>query len=205
LMALNVFALGAHADDVEVMCGGALALHKSRGDRVVALILCSKYPLQADVTSEARTMEAKEGGRRLHVDEVNFGGLTDGSVSDSVETIKLVESYMHRDKPEVIYIPSDKDRHQDHRSAARAAQSAARYARKVLSCETPSASLNFNPTFFVDISQTFETKIYALKAYQSQFNGHSVDLNTVEAFARFRGTQAGTKFAEAFEPIRYLI
>ncbi|MCW3999864.1 MAG: PIG-L family deacetylase [Candidatus Bathyarchaeota archaeon] len=199
---MNVLVVAPHSDDAEVMCGGTVIRHIKNGDKVTFLILCSDY---LNAPSALRLAEAKESVRRLGVNDLVFGGLKDGNVTDCSNTVSLIDDCIEKSKATLIYTTSNKDRHQDHRNTCKAVESAARRDVDVLSCELPSVSQFFFPTLFVDISMSIKDKMHAIEAHTSQNNGHSLILPVIETMARFRGTQVYTEYAEAFEPIHYLI
>lgn len=199
---MNVLVVAPHADDAEIMCGGTIVHHIRNGDKVTFLILCSEY---LNAPSSLRQAEAKESVRRLGVNELAFGGLTNGSITDTSSTVSVIDEYIKKTKANLIYTTSTKDRHQDHRNTCRAVESRARHDVNLLSCEMPSGSQNFFPTFFVDISDSIKEKINAIEAHVSQNNGHSIVTSVIETMAKFRGSQVYTEYAEAFEPIHYLI
>jgi len=199
---MNVLVVAPHSDDAEIMCGGTIIRHIRNGDSVTFLILCSDY---LNAPSSLRLSEAKESVRRLGVNDLVFGGLKDGNITDCSDTVSLIDECIEKTSANLIYTTSNKDRHQDHRNTCRAVESAARRDIDVLSCELPSSSQNFFPTLFVDISDAIKDKMRAIEAHASQNNGHSIIISVIETMARFRGSQVYTEYAEAFEPIHYLI
>ncbi len=198
---MNVLAVGAHPDDVEIMCGGTLVKHVLRGDDVYILVLCNEY---LNSPAPVRQKEAMESGKRLGAKEIIFGNLKDGHVDHSIDTIRIIEEQIHRIDADTVYTTSVHDNHQDHINVAYATLSAARRHKRVLCCETPSTLQKFSPQIYVDISETFDWKIDALRAHESQI-GRSISLDAVTTISRFRGTQIFVAFAEAFEPHRYLL
>jgi LmbE family N-acetylglucosaminyl deacetylase len=121
-------------------------------------------------------------------------------------------------KPSVVFIPFP-DRHIDHRTVFDCAMVNTRpnkkfYPKFVLCYETlsethwnaPYIEPNFTPDFFINIDNTLKEKIKALNCYQSQIKGNqSRSIESVEALARFRGSQNGCKYAEGFKLIRAII
>ena len=117
--------------------------------------------------------------------------------------------------PKTVFIPFP-DRHIDHRTVFDCAMVNTRpnkknYPKLVLSYETlsethwnaPHIEPNFTPDFFIDISATIKTKLDALNCYKSQIKKNkSRSLDSIKALAKFRGSQNGCEFAEAFKLIR---
>jgi LmbE family N-acetylglucosaminyl deacetylase len=114
----------------------------------------------------------------------------------------VIEEALEACGADIVYTHSSGDSHQDHRATAAASLSACRRAQRILCYETPT-SLNFAPTVFVDAEGLVEGKLQLLRAHLSQVlkNG-LVDLEAVEAQARYRGFQARLRHAEAFEASR---
>jgi len=116
-----------------------------------------------------------------------------------------------------VYIPHKGDIHHDHPSIFQSSMVAMRpnskhYVKKILSYETLSETewgypRNFQPTLYVDISDTIDVKIEAMKAYASELKQypHPRSIEIIEALAKKRGSEVGLKYAEAFEIIKEII
>jgi len=200
-----VLAIGAHPDDVELGCAGTLALHKAKGDKVYLLILTRG---EASGDPEIREKECRESAKILGASDVFLGGLKDTMVQDGRETIDVIENVLRRVKPDLAYAPSCKDTHQDHRKTGYAAMSACRRVRILLLYEGASTQRDFSPQVFVDITQSFETKLNATGVFGSQMHNHNGGyrkaVKAIEGLARYRGYQAGVEVAEAFEVGKFI-
>ena len=136
-----------------------------------------------------------------------IGGLPDTGVTDGRETIDVIENILNKVKPDIVYAPSNKDTHQDHRNAGYAILSACRRCRIILLYEGASTQRDFNPQVFVDIKDTIQTKLNATRVFGSQVGNHgmySKAMKAVEGLAKFRGYQAGVEVAEAFEVGKFI-
>ncbi|MHC1586634.1 MAG: PIG-L deacetylase family protein [Candidatus Hecatellaceae archaeon] len=198
---MKILVIGAHPDDPEIMCGGAIYLHRLKGDHV-RIVVATDGHLGGD--PEVRRKEAYDAAVALDVKDVTFLDLPEGEVTDTYPTIKLLEPVIFEFKPDIIYTHTVKDRHQDHRSIALATFSAARRFNRILTCETPATTPDFSPTLYVDISKVFSVKLNALKFHRSQ-HGKSIDLDLITHLARYRGSHIGVEYAEAFEPYKFLL
>jgi LmbE family N-acetylglucosaminyl deacetylase len=213
---LKILAIGAHPDDVEIGCGGALVLFKRKGHEIFILVLTKG---EASGDPKVREKECKKAASIIGADELIFGNLQDTRITDGIKTILTIENVINRIGPDIIFAHSWKDGHQDHRNAGMATLSAARNSKKILLYESPAALREFCPQVFVDISEAFDVKLKALTCFGSQankiyFRGNNVlrhtrtfpyVSNAVEGLARFRGFQANVTFAEAFEVGKFLL
>lgn len=139
--------------------------------------------------------------------DVFIGGIRDTRVNDGRETIDLIEGIVNRLQPDIVYAPSSKDTHQDHRNTGHAVLSACRRSRVTLLYEGASTQRDFNPQVFVDIAKTFQVKLTATKVFGSQVEnggGYSRAVKAIEGLAKFRGYQAGVEVAEAFEVGKFI-
>lgn len=199
-----VLAVGAHPDDTELGCAGALALHKLNGDKVYLLVL-TKGEASGDI--EVRERECRMAAEILGVDGLFFGGLEDTKVHDGRESIDIIEKIIDKVKPDIIYAPTPKDTHQDHRNTGHATMSAGRRCKMILLYEGASTQSNFFPQVFVNIEKTFELKKKVTRVFGSQLNhrgGYSSAVKGIEGLAKYRGYQAGVDVAEAFEVGRFI-
>lgn len=197
----RVLAIGAHPDDIELGCGGALVKHVARGDEVTMLVVTNGEA--GPGRTELRLAEQQAAADLIGADRLEFGGFPDGRVSiHELDLVHLIEQAVGRWQIDLVYVHGAQDSHQDHRSIAVATWGAARHARNVLCYDSPS-SIQFNPTVFVDISNALEKKVAALECHSSQVQ-HSAMASSalVRTQAGYRGHQARTAAAEGFMPHR---
>jgi len=198
---MNVLAVGAHPDDVELGCGGALLRHVAAGDDVTFLVMTTGERGPQD--SVSRVLEQEAAAARIGADLI-WGGFPDGAIPHSRETVTFIDSVIAATGAEVLYTHGQHDTHQDHVSTALCSLSAARRLNRVLCYQSPSATA-FNPVVYVDVEDAIDDKIAALSCHRSQVERcELVDLEAVEAGARFWGHQARMRFAEAFEVPRFV-
>jgi LmbE family N-acetylglucosaminyl deacetylase len=202
---VNILAIGAHPDDIEFGCGGTLIKYTQKGHRLFLLVL-TEGGLGAE--SSKRVAEQMDSKKILGAEEIFWGGYKDTHLMVDTELIGKIEDVIKEVKPDFIFCSFPDDTHQDHRHLAQAIMSATRYIRNVLFYEGPTTQ-NFKPHVFVDIADTLDKKIQALKAHRSQVMKTNIeDLSIVEvarSSATFRGIQGRVKYAEAFHSLRLFI
>lgn len=197
---MNVLAIGAHPDDIELGCGAALLAHRRAGHAVTMLVMTAGL---GPAERRARPDEQEEAAALLRAG-LMWGGFEDGKVPSDGPGVRVIEDAIARTGAQAIYTHAPGDSHQDHRAVAAATAAAARRTQRVLCYESPT-SLKFSPTHFVDVGGLVEAKLGLLRAHLSQVMKNGlVDLEAVEAQARFRGFQARVRYAEAFEATRFV-
>jgi LmbE family N-acetylglucosaminyl deacetylase len=200
---MNILAIGAHPDDIEIGCGGSLIRYAKTGHNVY-LLLITKGEKGGD--AEIRFQEQLRSAEIMGAKDVFWAGFDDTELEDKGnDIIHEVEHYIRRVDPNLIFVNFPDDTHQDHVTVNKSVLSATRYVKNVLFYEVPTTS-NFNPQVFVDISNSLEKKIAALQAHASQVMKTNIeDLSIIEvacSSANFRGIQGRVKYAEAFTSLR---
>jgi LmbE family N-acetylglucosaminyl deacetylase len=198
---MHVVAIGAHPDDVEIGCGGALAKHIKRGDTVSILILTKGEA--GGASGEVRREEAKKAAAILGA-EVTVLDFPDGNIPVGKEAIDRLDQFLAKKPPQRVYIPYDREIHQDHRAVSQIALSACRAVPQILMYEGPSTYPDFSVNVWIDIAETIATKEKALAAHESQGHKEILKIEAVRALNRFRGYQARTEYAEGFHSFRFI-
>ena len=198
----RVLAVGAHPDDVELGCGGALLAHAAAGDAVTLLVVTDGGRGPGDIAE--RRGEQERAARALGADLL-WGGLPDCAVGVDATTVGVVERALQATGADLVYVHAPEDSHQDHRAVASATLSAARRLARVLHYQSPS-TLAFTPTVFVDVTAHLSGKLTALGAHASQVERSAmVEPDAVVASARHWGAFARIGYAEAFTPTRMVL
>ena len=194
----TILAVGAHPDDVEIGCGGTLALHAGRGDRIVILTLSSGARAG---DPRQRREESRAAAARLGA-ELVLGSLPDTKMSDGPETIEVISEVVAEYQPSVVYVHSSVDRHQDHRAVHKATMVAARSVPSVYCYQSPSTTVEFSPRRFVSIDGCLDEKQALIQFYASQTAKDYLCPQLIEATARYWGRFVGETAVEPFETIR---
>jgi LmbE family N-acetylglucosaminyl deacetylase len=201
---MKIIAIGAHPDDIELGCGGSLALHAQKGDDVTIVVMTGGE--QGGAVASTRTQEAQESGKILGAKEVIFLGYPDTglAVVPIDELIQKIEVVVSKVNPDRVYIPYWKEIHQDHRATSWAALSAVRNVSQILMYEGPSTFPEFEVDFWIHIEDTIDTKLKAVEAHVSQGTKEIVKLDAIKSLNHFRGYQARTTYAEGFNIFRFI-
>jgi LmbE family N-acetylglucosaminyl deacetylase len=198
----RVLALGAHPDDIELGCGATLAKLYDSGHEVHALVM-SHGERGGDASS--RPEEARRGATFVGLTSVQVLDLPDRRLADSMmEMADAIEHAIHRLNPDIILTHSRNDLHQDHRAVHEASLRAARRHSAILCYESPSVTDAFQPSFFIDVEDYVDVKVTAVGLHKDQRDKPYMSPERVRGLAVYRGAQAKTRAAEAFEPVRLL-
>jgi len=197
---MNVAAIGAHPDDIELGVGGSVALHKHRGDTVEFLVLTKGGELSA---RSQREREARAAADILDVDDIHFLGYEDTQIPYDGGIVKHINEYLTEIDADRLYIHTEEDTHQDHYHAAVASIAASRNIDEVLAFESPSTRSSFAPQYYNTLTEgVLEQKIESIRAHESQSEKKYLEAEAMKGLARFRGRQANTRYAESFQVVR---
>ena len=204
LINLNVIAIGAHPDDIEIGCGGTLLKHVLCGSKVLVLML-TKGEKGGD--PNIRISETYASLKILKLNNIIFGDFPDTNIfSYLTDVINFIENYVKNFKPDRVYTTSKHDRHQDHIATSIATIAACRNVSQILAYETPSSLNSFKPDTFVDIEDTLKYKVKALQSHNTQEKKNYTKIEAIIGLAKFRGQQSNTYVpVEAFENYKYIL
>lgn len=233
---LDVLAIAAHRDDVEQTCGGTMLKMAQLGHRTGILDL-TQGEMGTRGNADERANEANEAARILRVSWRHALDIPDGRVENTWENRLKVARVIREQRPRVVILPYWEGRHPDHYTASILGYEACflaglakldvnqsgRRHEDAVKTDTPAggneahrpykivyATLYFDirPTFVVDISEQFETRLQALMAYKSQFADQEAGKSIfpaeaeirsrTESMARFYGMLGGVTYAEPF-------
>jgi LmbE family N-acetylglucosaminyl deacetylase len=226
-MMKSVLVVAAHPDDEVLGCGGTIASLTNEGSNVNVAFLAdgvmSRGETKQDQNGElnSRRAAAKKACDILGVESVCFRDFPDNQMDTIalLDIVKEVESLIEQYQPDTILTHHFGDLNVDHRATNQAVITACRPqqdspVKTILSFEVPSstewqlAGNNdlFNPNWFVNITDTLETKLSALDVYASELRDwpHPRSRNGVECLARWRGATVSMNAAEAFMLRRHI-
>lgn len=226
-MKLDILAIGVHPDDVELGCSGTLIIEKNRGKRTGVIDL-TQGELGTRGTIETRYAEAARAAEIMGVSVRENLQMRDGFFrNDEAHQLQLIRK-IRQYQPEIILANVLDDRHPDHGRAGHLISDAA-FLAGLAKIETvddqgmpqarwrPKYVLHYlqdwyhEPDLLVDISDVFEQRMEAVKAYSTQFFTDPAGalgpqtyistpdfLDSIIARARMLGKRIGVKFAEGF-------
>jgi N-acetylglucosamine malate deacetylase 1 len=222
-MPVDVLAIAAHPDDVELTCGGTLASLKARGYRF-GIVDLTRGEMGTRGTPEIRAAEARRAAEILGAEFREALDLGDGGLRKDRDAELAVIDVIRREKPRLILTPYPDDRHPDHRRAGQLVTDAAYYSglrtlATANAAHRPQHTIYFStfesqePQFLVDVTPFIDQRRAAMRAFTSQFHDpRSTEpqtllsqqnfLDTVEARARHFGAMIGVEFAEGFRSRR---
>ncbi len=218
-MTADAIFFDAHPDDIELSCGGTIVNFVRRGLRV-AIVDLTSGEMGTRGTPQTRKREAAASARILgaaYREQLNFGdgGLRTGR-AEEMRIIEVVRKY----RPSVVFAPWPDERHPDHARAGRIVAEASFYAG-LRALETgakahrPQTTIYYMqnylvpPSFVVDVTKEWKTKMRAIGAFKSQFyNPKSKEpatfiakksfLDIIEARGRHFGALIGVEYGEAY-------
>jgi bacillithiol biosynthesis deacetylase BshB1 len=180
---VDLLAVAAHPDDVELTCGGTL-IKMARAGYHTAILDLTGGETGSRGSRETRAKEAAEAAKTMGLTERANAGLPDAHLHNVDATRRTVVQWIRHFRPRTVILPFPVGRHPDHRAASEVGRDACYLAglknydadgephrpEKILYAlayrEDP-----VKPTFVVDISAEFDTKMAAIRCYASQFEG----------------------------------
>ncbi len=182
-MPVDILAIAAHRDDVELTCAGTLLRARDAGYRTAILDLTAGETGTRG-SADVRAREAADAAKILGVAERRNAGLPDAHLQNDDAARRVLVEHIRHFAPRVVILPFSVGRHPDHRIAAEVGRDACYLAglARYPAPGTPHRPVKIlyslayredpvKPTFVVDISAQFERKLSAIRCYGSQFDG----------------------------------
>ncbi len=204
----NILCIGAHPDDVELGCGGAILKHLENDDKVYVMVV-------TDGEIGSKTQQTKDNRINETVKSLHFAGIPKNQIlclhlPDTEvwrERQKLLDSITQACtdyKIDYVYTHTAQSYHQDHITICEETIRGAKGTLGIFTYETNGGTrTSFAPNIFIDIEDVFERKIHMLHFHKSQSGKKYFDISAIEALSRVRAAQSKMyKYAEAFELVR---
>jgi LmbE family N-acetylglucosaminyl deacetylase len=208
---MNVLAIGAHFDDLELGCGGTLARRARNGDRVYAYVATvSGFANQYNVTvrsNETARREAEQAMKILGVTELLCGTFKTLEIEFvdalNVDILRIVEEK----KIDLVLSHWPGDIHHDHQAVAKAAIHGCRHVPRQLLYRSNwyHSTSDFRGNFYVDITDTWDLKQRAIEAHASELERTGRKwLGFFQKEAENAGQRIGVRYAEVFQVLKWL-
>ncbi|MCP5105522.1 MAG: PIG-L family deacetylase [bacterium] len=205
----RILVLAPHTDDGEFGCGGSIAKFIEEGKEVYyAAFSTAEKSVPEGLPKNILEVEVKEATKRIGIPPANL-------IIYKYEVRKL--NYIRQEileelvkikkelQPDLVFMPSANDLHQDHTTVAVEGTRAFKQV-SILGYELPWNNITFHTQVFIKLQENHvRKKVEALNAYTSQSHKDYASEDFIWSWAKTRGTQIGTKFAETFEITRWVI
>ena len=182
-MTVDLLAIAAHRDDVELTCAGTLIKAAKQGYRTAVLDLTAGE-LGTKGDTKSRAAEAESAAAVMKLSDRENLGLPDAAIVNDPATRAIVARVIRKFQPTIVIAPARQGRHPDHRVTSELVRDACFVAglaklapdvpkhrpRKILHCMSFRQDFE-KPTFVVDITAEFEQKLEAIRCFESQFGG----------------------------------
>lgn len=217
---VDLLAIAAHRDDVELSCGGTLIKAAAAGYKT-AVIDLTQGETGTRGSAELRGKEAENAAKILGLSARENLGLPDAGIENTPATRARLATFIRRFAPRVVIAPASEGRHPDHRITAQLVRDACFVAglakvepsvpkhrpHKILHAVTHRQDF-IKPTFVVDISDEFERKMEAVRCYASQFDDAiqagevyptgAPLYDVIRQYGAYYGSLIRTRFGEPF-------
>jgi LmbE family N-acetylglucosaminyl deacetylase len=222
---MNILAVGAHPDDIEILCAGTLALYAQEGHAVFMGIFTDGSmgcpDLEPAKLACIRKAEAEASATQIEA-RLLWAGVTDELAFPNEEQRRIMIDLLRQADPDLIITHSPNDYHPDHHYVSQLVldsyfqkglphmphqtQPACRFGQAPVYYMDNLGGIDFSPTEYVDISAVMETKRRMLACHESQIRpmrelAKTDMLEMIEVQARFRGFAAGCPYAEGFRKL----
>ncbi len=218
---MRILAVGAHPDDLEILCGGTLAKYRARGDTVIMAHAAygdkGHFVIPPDELTRIRRAEAQAAAEVIGAECVELG-FYDLGIGNTDEGRMRVIDLLRAARPDVVFTHHPDDYHTDHIDIAALVLNAT-FSASVPHIKTEHdylpkmpvvyfmdtlTGLHFQPSDYVDITNFMPQKIDMMSKHASQLvwlkeHDNYDALDAIETMAKFRGYQCGVKYAEGFK------
>ena len=218
----NILVVVSHTDDETIGMGGTISNHVKDGDKVFAISMTDGVSSRGainEIEANKRAAAAERASNILGFEWLQGGNFLDNEMDKNslIEVVKFIENAKNISKPDIVYTHSASDLNIDHRIVSEAVLTAFRpqpneTCKEIRVFEVSSATdyghksvtSTFYPNLYIDISNTWNKKLLALKEYAVEMRDypHTRSLEGIENLSKLRGNQVGLHQAEAFEIIR---
>ena len=199
---MNILAIGAHPDDIEIGCGGML-IKAVRNGHSVYLYNITQGEKAGD--PQQRAEELRRTARYIGAKGLYIDRFPDTGLSLTSDLINHIESCVSMCKPDLVITHPMTDTHHDHRVVAEASIEAGRNVSNLLSYEMP-LTKGFDPHIYYDISDSMDAKLELLSLFQSQSHKMFLESKAIRGLAQYRALQSrlgsDVSYVESFQIVK---
>jgi N-acetylglucosamine malate deacetylase 1 len=205
----RILVLAPHTDDCEFGCGGSVVkLIENNNDVYCATFSACQQSVRPDFPPDILITEVKAASQILGIKSENLLLFDYAVRTFNFHRQDILDDLIRLRKdinPDVVFMPSMNDIHQDHHTIAQEGLRAFKFA-SILCYEMPWNNLNFNTSsFFLLEERHVATKARAMQEYKSQQHRSYANEEFIRALARVRGVQINAQYAECFEVKRAIM
>ncbi|RLB01757.1 MAG: PIG-L family deacetylase [Deltaproteobacteria bacterium] len=205
----RILVLAPHTDDGEFGCGGSIVRLIEEGKEVFYVAFsAAEKSVPKEFPNDILKKEVREATKVLGISKENLIILSYPVRDFPLYRQEILEDMIRLNeklKPDIVFLPSPNDTHQDHQTIAQEGFRAFKRTT-ILGYEIPWNNLTFNTNAFIFLEENhIRKKIEALKCYKSQMHRIYASEEFIKSLARTRGTQIGCKYAEVFEVVRWVM
>jgi LmbE family N-acetylglucosaminyl deacetylase len=197
---MNILAIGAHPDDIELGCGGLLLKAARQDHHNIFMYTLTRGGASGD--PEERTKELIRSGKFIGAKRLWIDNFEDTKLSLSSDLINHIEFFIKKADPDIVLTHSLGDTHHDHRAIAASTMEAGRFVPNILAYEIP-VTRDFKPQVYYDISDVIDGKIELINIFLSQRSKSFLQSNAIRGLAQYRALQSrfdnSVSCVEAFE------
>lgn len=207
---MNILAIGAHYDDLELGCSGTLIKHVDAGDKVIMIVVSDsayKDPEGKYIRStEAALLEGKNAAKIIGAELVCLNYKT-FMIPLNEEITRHIMYYIEKFNIDTVYTHWIHDIHRDHQNTSKASMMAGRHVQRFFMYRSNfyDTEQAFRGAYYSDITNQIEKKIEVIKAHKSELE--RVRYKWLDFFLKQNandGQKIGVEYAERFDIIRYL-
>ncbi|HEX7033147.1 MAG TPA: PIG-L deacetylase family protein [Nitrososphaera sp.] len=200
---MNILAIGAHPDDIELGCGGLLIKAARQGHNIHMYTLTRGG---ASGDPEQRTKELIQSAKFIGAKALWVDNFEDTKLNlNNNDLINHVEFFINKADPDLIVTHSLGDVHHDHKAVASSTIEAGRFIPNIISYEIP-LTKEFKPQVYYDISDVVDEKVELIKIFWSQQSKLYLKANAIKGLAEYRALQSrlntSINYVEAFEVLK---
>lgn len=183
---MNILAIGAHPDDIELGCGGTLIKAAKEGHNVFLYVL-TRGDKSGD--SVERTREVVESAKFIGAKVAWIDNFEDTALKVESKLVNHIEYFINKSDADIILTHAQKDYHHDHRAVAECTLEAARNSQNVLAYEIP-VTKEFTPQLYYDITDVIDAKVTLIEIFWSQRTKIFTKINAIRGMAEYRALQS---------------